>query len=386
MKILMLNSNVTGHGTYWRAFGFGRELSRCGHEVTLVSIAPGHRIGISEREDKGVHVIETPELLPRKLRSGWDPFDVLTRICLATGRSFDLIHGFESRPIVILPALYLHKQLGIPLILDWADWFGRGGSVEERVNSIERGILRPVETFFEDNFRTRADAATVICTLLKEKALALGLRTEQVLLLPNGADIEHIYPQDRSEARQRLGLSLHTPLVAYTGAIFKRDADLMASAFRIILRSRPDARLLLVGYTRTHLDLPPQTVVQTGHVSQRQLVDYLAACNLGWLPLQDSGANRGRFPMKFHDFLAAGRCIVATDVGDIGKIMRKEAIGYLSTPNPEALAETVLNLLENNDSRENMEKHARYLAETKFAWSIVTKVLEKFYMEICPIK
>jgi len=383
MKILMLNSNITGRGTYWRAFGFGRELSRCGHAVTLLSIAPGSRIGITEREDEGVHVVETPELLPGKLRSGWDPFDILTRIRLTHGRSFDLIHGFESRPIVILPALYLQKRLGIPLILDWADWFGRGGSVEERANSIERGILRPVETFFEESFRTRANAATVICTLLQGKALALGLLPEQVLLLPNGADVESIYPKDRCEARQRLGLSLHTPLVAYTGASFQRDADLMASAFRFILRSRPDARLLLVGYTRTQLDLPPQAVVQTGKVSQQQLVDYLAACDLGWLPLQDSGANRGRFPMKFHDFLAAGRCIVATDVGDVGKIMREDAIGYLSPPIPEALAQIVLNLLENNESRENMEKRARYLAETKFAWSIVTSTLAKFYLECC---
>jgi glycosyltransferase involved in cell wall biosynthesis len=382
MKILMLLSNVTGRGTYWRALGFGRELVRDGHEITLLSISPNRKLHFSENEDEGVKIFQTPDLLPGKLRSGWDPFDVLSRIIRLRNHRYDLIHGFESRPVVIGPSLYISKRLSIPLILDWADWFGRGGSVEERTNPIERALLRPVETYFEETFRNRAHGATVICTLLEEKALRLGLQPQQVLLLPNGADIDIIHPQDRAEARRRLGLPQNIPLIAYTGAVFQRDADLMAATFQLILASRPDARLLLIGYTRANLNIEPNYVIKTGTLSRLQLADYLAACDLGWLPLQDSGANRGRFPMKFHDFIAAGRSIVATDVGDVGKAIKEASVGCVVPPEPIMLAQAVLHLLENSIARQQMEKHARFIAETKYAWPNLTAKLVDFYSQI----
>jgi glycosyltransferase involved in cell wall biosynthesis len=222
----------------------------------------------------------------------------------------------------------------------------------------------------------------VICTLLEEKALRLGLQPQQVLLLPNGADIDIIHPQDRTEARRRLGLPQNIPLIAYTGAVFQRDADLMAATFQLILASRPDARLLLIGYTRANLNIEPNYVIKTGTLSRLQLADYLAACDLGWLPLQDSGANRGRFPMKFHDFIAAGRSIVATDVGDVGKAIKEASVGCVVPPDPIMLAQAVLHLLENSIARQQMEKHARFIAETKYAWPNLTAKLVDFYSQI----
>ena len=54
------------------------------------------------------------------------------------------------------------------------------------------------------------------------------------------------------------------------------------------------------------------------------LVDYISACDIGWLTLCDSGANRGRFPMKTHDFMAAGVPLLVTDVGDLGEMVRQK--------------------------------------------------------------
>ncbi len=385
LRIVMLAFNVAGKGTYWRALALGQGLVARGHMVTLLAISPAARWGFDVRSDKGVRVVETPDLLPGSLRSGWDLWDAANRTAWLRGRTFDLVHAFEGRPVTLLPALYLQKARGLPLVMDWCDWFGRGGSVEERPNPFIRTALRPIETFFEESFRTQADGSTVINTVLHEKATDLGVQPDRILLLPNGANVLEIHPRDRIEARRRLGLPLHSPLIAHTGAIFQRDALLMAESFDQIHRKRPDSRLLLIGYCNVALERlvrAPEAVIRTGPVSYEALIDHLAASDLGWLPLRDSGANRGRFPLKLGDFMAAGRPVVATDVGDLGALLRREPVGRLAPDEPGPLAEAVLALLANEQERDQLGRNARHVAETQLAWSMMAERLEQFYVQI----
>lgn len=389
LRIVMLVFNVAGKGTYWRALGLGQALVARGHSVTLLAISPAARRGFHVRAEKGITVVETPDLLPGSLRSGWDLWDVVNRITWLRSRTFDLVHAFEGRPVALLPALYMQKARGLPLVMDWCDWFGRGGSVEERPNPIVRAALRPIETFFEESFRNMADGSTVINTVLRQKATELGVQPSRILLLPNGANVTEIDPGDRIDARRRLGLPLDAPLIAYTGAIFQRDALLMAKAFDQIHGKRPDSRLLLVGYCNVALERlvrTPEAVIRTGPVSYQGLVENLVAADLGWLPLRNSGANRGRSPLKLSDFMAAGRPIVATDVGDLGALLRQEPIGRLAPDEPGALAEAVLSLLADEQEREQLGRNARQVAESKLAWSLMAERLEQFYLQIVGLR
>jgi glycosyltransferase involved in cell wall biosynthesis len=376
--------NQVGRGTYWRALHLGRQLVRRGHRVTLMATAQEARFRLSEREVDGIRLVETPDQLPGARRSGWDPWNAARRTGWLRDRTFDLVHAFEMRPVVLLPALVAQRR-GALWVADWCDWFGRGGSVEERSNPFLRWVLRPVETFFEERFRTRADAATVINSTLRQKALDLGVPAERVLLFPNGTDLEGIQPQDQGEVRQRLRLPLDVKLVAYTGALFRRDAALMAAAFDRIHAAEPSARLLLIGYCNQPVETmvrTPEAVWRTGPVNSRQLADYLSASDVGWLPLTDCGANRGRFPMKVSDFMAAGLPVAASDVGDVGALLREVAIGRLALAQPESMADAMLALLADAAERERLGRRARQVAEARFAWPLIGELVEHFYETI----
>jgi glycosyltransferase involved in cell wall biosynthesis len=381
MKILMLAFNQVHQGTYWRAFCLARELVRRGHQVTLMATSKQNRGKCITREEEGVELVETPDLFSGALRSGWDPWNTLRRIAWLRGRKFDLVHAFESRPTVIFPALYIHNQ-GVPLVMDWADWFGKGGSVEERPNPIVRALLRPVETFFENHYRTRAVRTTVICSALYEKAIQLGVPDETILRLPNGADINsrELYPV--AEARLAVGLPPNEPVIGYVGTIFPKDAQLMVDAFEIVLRHLPSARLVIAGYCRYDVRSGvsrPENVIQTGFLDNRTLNQYLSSCDLFWLPLRDSNANRGRFPYKLTDYMALNRPVVATTVGDIPEILNNEGIGLLSPDSAQPFAECTLQLLANPGQREEMGRKARKLAETRFSWKEISVELETLY-------
>jgi glycosyltransferase involved in cell wall biosynthesis len=383
----MLLFGLAGKGTYWRALHLARSLARRGHVLTVVATSRGNRLRFDIRSDvqAGVTLVETPDLLWDSLRSGWDPWDVVSRIGWARKQEFDLVHAFESRPTSILPALYLQRRQGVRLILDWCDWFGRGGSVEERPNRLVRALLRPIETFFEDAFRTQADGATVINSVLRRRAIELGVNPETVLHLPNGCNVGELRPIPQAEARRALGWPEDILLIGYIGAIFERDAVLMAQAFDRIHRAESKARSLLAGYCNVAVEelvSVPSAVMRTGRIDYKEINYMLAACDVCWLPLRDSGANRGRYPLKINDYMAVGRPVVATAVGDVAELVRRGGFGLLASDQPDALACQVLTLLRDPARREIMGRRARQLAETEFAWDRIGVRLERFYNQV----
>jgi len=382
LKILHIVFNRVGQGSYWRAYHFGRVLARRGHDVTIMATSPNRRTGVQTSQIENMQLVEMPDLFSGQLRSGWDPWNILNRLFWLRQHKFDLVYAIEARPTVIYPALYLHRIRKIPLVLDWADWLGHGGSVEERSNPLVRAILSPIETFFEQHFRLEADGTSVICNTLREKALSLGVDPESLRLIPDGSDLDSLYFVSVEQARL---LSRYPPnefIIGYVGSIFRGDAELMVEAFDLVASRELSTRLLIVG--NCPLDLRkisryPHAIRQTGPVSAEDLFSHLASCNVFWLPLRDTNANRGRWPYKLNDYLALGRPIVATPVGDVKTLFETEEIGLLCPAQPEALAEQTLKLFADKELCARLGLRARRVAETRFNWERLTDELEELY-------
>ncbi len=387
MRIAMLVFNLPERGTYWRAYYIAREICRLGHYVTLVATAPKARrsFRITHTIDGRLTLVEAPDLLQGSLRSGWDPWATLLRTAWLSSVSFDLVHAFECRPTVIFPALSIHLQNDTRLVIDWCDWFGHGGSVEERTNPIQRTILRPVETFFETYFRTWADATTVINQTLYQRAVDLGVPPTSITLVPNGCDTAGWQLEIPRLARAALNLPLEAPLVGYVGAIFKRDALLMAQAFNILHLQRPDARLIVMGYCNIAIEqlvYHSHTVIRTGPLDNFTLRRYLRACTLGWLPLCDSGANRGRWPLKLNTYMEAGLPFITTNIGDLGAFVERYPAGIAAMPDPYDMAARTIGLLDDPDHLALLGITGRQLAETDLNWSNVGYIVEKVYCHL----
>lgn len=395
LRVLFIVANAVGKGSYWRALGAARTLVARGHQATVMATSNSARLRLRERVVDGVTLVETPDLLSGSLRSGWDVGNVLSRINYLRRHQFDLIHATECRPAVIYPALFVRRQQRIPLIIDWADWFGRGGSVEERSNWLLRTILRPIETYYEEHFRPNADGNTVICHLLYQKAQALGIPDERLFLWANGIDIDVFRPKNKQTLRQKHNLPQHDKVLVYTGAMFRCDAELMAKTFDQICANRDDVTLLLLGYSNFAVDQMvqhPGKVIRTGRVSLEDLTDYIASADLGWLPLCNTNANQGRTPLKLLDFMASGLPIVGTDVGDMGRIIKHGfvtgdwgAVGEVAPDDPHQLAVTTLKLLDDESTLKRFGAHGRQMIEQKFAWPIIIEDLEAFFKRVITI-
>jgi glycosyltransferase involved in cell wall biosynthesis len=190
----------------------------------------------------------------------------------------------------------------------------------------------------------------------------------------------------RDEARLALGLEPDGIYIGHLGQAFPGDAELMAGAFAALSAARPASCLILLGNHRTDIGAyfdDPTRLIDTGHVTAEEMNRYLAACDVLWLPLKNTLANRGRWPMKMNDYLSSGRATVSTPVGDLARFFDgDDPAGVLAADEPADFARQTLALLADEPARQTYERNARRLAETVFDWQLVTAGLESFYEQV----
>lgn len=383
MRLLFLNHNVAWSGTFFRAFQLARALAPRGHDVTVVTTSPTERLARRDRERDGVRLIEMPDLFWGRGRTGWDPSNILRRSFGLRAADFDAVHAFDCRPAVILPALHLSFYGGLPLAIDWCDWWGRGGTIAERPGRLVNRLIGGVETWFEESFRTRAAATTVISRALQDRAIALGVPADSILRFPNGCEHELIRPQPRGTARADLGLAPDAEILVHVGLVYPRDLELLLGAMEHVLRVRPRARLVLVGNPKTPVPrdrLPSEALTLTGFLDVEVLERWLAAADACVIPLSDTVSNRGRWPAKLSDYLCAGRPIVTTRVGDAADWVDRHDAGWTSAPEPADLGRALLAALAGAGGEGLIRGgRGRALAAGPLSWQTVATEVEAFY-------
>ncbi|MEW6180733.1 MAG: glycosyltransferase family 4 protein [Chloroflexota bacterium] len=375
LRILFNVFNLYGKGTYRRAFFLARELVKMGEKVDLLCSSYDRKKHIFETD--GVRIISMPNLFGGAIVHGYDPYNILIRCLWAINKKYDIVHSFESRPSVLFSSLLLRIKNAM-WIVDWADWFGKGGAVEERENLLFGLLLRPFETFFE-NRRKYASGITTISTFLKEKSISMGFSPTHVLYLPNGASPQMFQVSTSINIRETLKIQKSSKVIGYVGAAFKQDVEFMLAAFRLVLNSFPNTILLWIG-NRSEIDvLESEHVICTGYVPEEILPAYFLACDIFWLPLRKSNANNARLPLKLMDYLASGKPIVSTSVGDIPKIIGEYQVGFLVKDDVAEFALATNRLLSDENLLRELGKNALLLAEQRYTWQILAKQLKEFY-------
>ncbi|MEM2960619.1 MAG: hypothetical protein QXU67_03340, partial [Candidatus Bathyarchaeia archaeon] len=116
MRILFLNHNFCEQGTYWRCIFLARHLVRKDYKVTV--IARNKNDDIHGCNKWGVEIIFLP---------GWKT-QWLKRLPFVIGTDFDLIHVFAAANFCnSIPGIVARLLKGVKILVDWDDWYTRGG-------------------------------------------------------------------------------------------------------------------------------------------------------------------------------------------------------------------------------------------------------------------
>lgn len=387
MKILILNHNIKGQGTYIRCFNFAKHLVKYGHSVVILTSAPTCILSPQKEIIDGVEIICMPDPMGKRIRNGGlGPLDTLFRcvFLLINRTKFDIVESFDHRPAVFYPAIFAKYLLHIPLISEWTDLHGEGGSLSLRPRKLQ-ALIGPYENLTERKSKKIAEKLIVISTWLKEKAIQIGVPEADILYIPGGSEVDMIRPFPKKEVRKQFDLPLDQKIIGYTAGTHY-DIRLLIETVNRVQKARKDVFLVTTGATfnpkiRNQLHAP-ERVVELGFLSYEKYTSVLPAIDVFIFPFSDQPLNKGRWPNKIGDYMAAGRPTVSNKTGDLVTLFEKHKIGLLASENAEDFSKKTLMLLADETLSNELGSNARLAAERYYDWRLLSKDLELCLSEV----
>ena len=265
-------------------------------------------------------------------------------------------------------------RIGRPLLLEYNGsevWVGRHW---DRVGSLD--LLERYE-------RLNLDAAArifVVSDVERRNLEARGVRPEKIVVNPNGVDVECFKPGiGGMDARHELGIKDGELVAGFVGTFGPwHGVEKLAEAIKLIDADLP-ARFLFVGSGSLHAEVEKQLeterksgrVIFTGAVAHRSVPKLLDACDIlvaPHVPLADGSEFFGS-PTKIFEYMAMGKGIVASRLGQIGEVLVDGETALLVEPGDvRERAAGIVKVIEARELRERLGRRAREVAESEHTW------------------
>ncbi len=387
---MIISVGVLNRKVFPRNFCLARGLVRLGNEVTLLTC--NNRMRYHHECRDGVNIVAFPDFFGYRLtKGGLGIIDTITRIFYLLKRDFDIVHvdvGF--RPSGGIPGHLYAKIKNVPYICDWWDWIGYGGALDDR-SALYKMTLGALDNYFEVAEKKSADGIVTISRCLQERALNNGIPKEKTTVIHGGADID---PDNTSyiskkEIRNKLGLDQNSIILGFAGMGPHEYIDLLPF-FEALPALKQNIKNLMWFSTGGHL---PEEIRnrygigdeyhELGWTSVETYKDYLMAADILLLPMKDNMGSRARWPNKMGDYLAAGRPIISTDVGEISHFAAQfpDSVRMVQWDS-NSVANEIMALISDPALMEKIGRNNLDIARNHYSWDAKAKEFDSFYRKI----
>ena len=302
----------------------------------------------------------------------------------------DILHA-HSPVLNAIPALRAKRKSGIPVVYELrALWEDAGVSHGTHVEwGLRYRAIRALETYA----LRRVDRVATICEGLKEEIESRGVPRDRITVVPNAINLDACsgaVERDVDLAGE-LGLADMTVL-GFVGSFYRYEGlhVLMEAMPRIIARA-PDVRLLLVGGGFEEENLKQQAarlglahnVVFTGRVHHGEVQKYYALIDLLVYPRLKIRLTDLVTPLKPLEAMAQKKILMASDIGGHNELIRDGETGILfPAGDPDALADTALEVMGNRDRWPEIRENGRRFVEAERSWAKVVVNYRGVYAEL----
>ena len=329
----------------------------------------------------GLTFYRTPPIAPARapIRE-WREIGALARRVEALAREWhpDVLHA-HSPVLDGLAALRVGKRLGIPVIYEirafWED--ASVGNGTGREGSLRYWLTKQLETHAVKS----ADAVAVICEGLRGDLIARGIDPAKITVSPNGVDLDLFGdPPPRDDAlADTLRIAADDAVIGYIGSFYDYEGiDDLIAAMPALVAAQPKARLLLVGGGPMEAALKAQAAASSaaaqihfvGRVPHQQVERYYSLIDILAYPRKKMRLTDLVTPLKPLEAMAQGKLVAASNVGGHRELIEDGVTGTLFAPDdPQAIANALAKLLENQGIWAERRRTARIFVETHRNWS-----------------
>lgn len=301
---------------------------------------------------------------------------------------------------------FLSRELKIPY------WVEYNGSEISMMKSFA-GRSYDFEYLFYDAEKaafTQASVISVISDAVRDQVIALGADPAKILVNPNGVDPEDFRPAlpgEREAIHRELGWPPGTTGIGFVGTFGGwHGIEVLAAALAPICQACPEARFLLIGEGNLHhlVEASVQKhrlekkVVLTGTLPARETRRLLRGCAIFVSPHHAHMVDSRFFgsPTKIFEYMALGGAIVASDLEQIGEVLRPclfpqnlpgdpgratDARAVLCPPGDrEAFVRAVVAVGQDPGLAMQLGRNARAAVLREFTWAHHVDRLGKFAM------
>ena len=277
----------------------------------------------------------------------------------------------------------LARCFGVPLVLEvnslaatYARLWGRPLSHGHLVTRFESLTLR------------NADVVVAVSEPLRDELVDIGVSSERILVNPNGVDPTRYSPElDGSAVRARYDLT-KAVVLGFVGTFRPyHGATVLAEAFGRLVASLgpgvPRVHLLMIGggpeleKARGIVEASGvgDLTTFTGPVEQTEGPGYMAACDVLVSPHVPNADGTPFFgsPTKLFEYMAMGKAIVASDLDQIGQVLKHGETALLVRPgDPAELATALRHAVEQPGLRARLGQAAREVVLATHTWEAHT--------------
>ena len=238
-----------------------------------------------------------------------------------------------------------------------------------------------------------ANLVVVVSRAMRDELVARGVDVNRVLVNPNAVDPDRYSPEvDGTRVRRRYQLEGRTVLGFISTFQAWHGSLVLARAFVALMTDWPEhrdsVRLLMIG-SGAEAEEARRIIVAaglgefaqfTGLVAQEDGPEHLAACDIlvsPHVPNADGSPFFGS-PTKLFEYMAMGKGIVASNLDQIGEVLRHGSTAWLAPPGDVSALAAGLNLLvRDSDLRRSLGAAARLDVLANHTWCAhVRRMLE----------
>jgi len=296
----------------------------------------------------------------------------------------DILH--EREGFLNLAGLLLANKFKIPYVLEI-----NAPLIYEEGRHCSR-IYQEIEKIIEKKLFAGADRIIVVSNILKNYLLNQGVEEEKISVVQNGVDEKVFNPNIFGESVRKKYHLEDKEVICFAGSLHQEWQgidDLLKSA-KIISSIKPSVRFLIIGNTEGQEEIlksASDNVIFTGRIEHIKVPTYLAAADILVAPykLEEVFKDIGFYnsPVKLFEYMAMGKPIIASNIGQLGEILEHGKTGLLIEPgNYKELTEYILTLLEDEQLKRKLGKNARSEVEKKYTWEHNARRIMEIYNEV----